>query len=641
MNLVEKKKLSTRALTYILLVFILFGRVLEAWSKRKTSSAVSALGSLRPSTGQLLLNPEASLSSAVKSVQVELLEVGDLVLIPSGSSPPLDCNLVGTASNPAASFLESAITGESRSVIKAEGDVLYSGTINQSKTAVIARVTTLAGSNLIDNVIEIVQSSSSRKADIEQLADKVTSHFVPIIVAISIITLIIWLAVLYTPGTISNEWRAKHIQNYQQCGAQVLFALQFAVSVLVVACPCGIGLAAPTAQIIAIGLASKYGILVQGGGQAFQSAVQLANRKKEKAYIFDKTGTITHGNDGSNVQEVHLEKLPGTWSEDALWKAVWLVEGNSSHPIAEGIRKWSENKADNEAQVQIDDIEEIAGRGLKATAKQGNLLIGSLSLIREQSNIGVNIATEMQTKVNEWQSKGASVVYIAVQPRLSEEKQGCHVVAALSMADSIRADAAFTIAALKERYRGQAWMVSGDTISTAKAIAVQVGITPDNVIAGVLPAEKAEWVEKIKQANGDDLESKRRDLKQKQTLTMFVGDGINDAPALSCADLSIALGSGSTLATSTASFILLNQDRPLASIPVILSLSKATQNKIWQNLAWACAFNLIFIPIAAGVFVQAGFNFGPSWSGLAMALSSVSVVLNALTLRLWRPPRMS
>ncbi|UZJ55831.1 hypothetical protein CBS101457_005151 [Exobasidium rhododendri] len=627
-----------------LVFFILCGRVLEAWSKRKTTSAVSALGSLRPSSGLLLLEPDLLLSSAVATLEVELLEVGDLVLVPSGASPPLDSTLVATPTNPTATFLESAISGEAKPVIKRDGDQLYAGTVNQTQSAIIARVQTVAGCNLIDSVIEIVQSSSSKKADVEQLADKVTSHFVPLIVLLAVLVLAIWVAVLYSPGLVSEQWKEKHIRNYFQSGSRFLYALQFAVSVLVVACPCGIGLAAPTAQIIAIGLASKQGILVQGGGQAFQSAVQFSKRNSPKAFVFDKTGTITHGSEGS-VSEAHFESLPSdAWTKEALCKAVWLMEGNSGHPISAGIRTWCEQSTLDSATVEIEQVDEVTGRGLKGVARlresRINLLIGSLAFLQDQSADQFSLSDACRDKVTAWQGQGASVVLVAASKVDEEEALPCKLVFMLALADTVRGEAMPTIDHLKRKLCGQIWMVSGDTLQTAKAIASQVGIAESNVVAGVLPAGKADWIEKIKQISDDpghDHES--QDAKNKR-LVAFVGDGINDAPALSSADLSIALGSGSSLATSTASFILLNSERPLASIPAIISLSRATQSKIWQNLAWACAFNVVFIPIAAGAFVQKGFTFGPSWSGLAMALSSVSVVLNALTLRFWRAPEL-
>lgn len=616
--------------------------MLEAWSKRKTSSAVSALGSLRPSQGLLLRDAKALSASPVDSLDVELLEVDDLVLIPSGSSPPLDSTLVtlpnsNTKAPAAAAFLESALSGESKSVPKVDGDQLYAGTVNQSNTAVIARVNALAGSNLIDNVIEIVQSSSSKKAEIEQLADKVTSHFVPIIVALALIVFVVWIAILYSPGIVSDQWKEKHIQNHQQSGSQLLYALQFAVSVLVIACPCGIGLAAPTAHIIAIGLASKHGILVQGGGQAFQSAVRLTRSRTRKAFVFDKTGTITRGDD-ETVQETFMEKMPFGWTRETLWKAVWWMEGNSSHPIAIGLGKWCQSQSlSTTDKLKVEDVEEVAGKGLKGIVtldgSKFEIFVGNQSLIKKETGIN-SLSCQMQDTIGKWQRAGTSVVFVAIQSQDGQRD----LVAALAIADTIRQEAARTIDHLKKRYHGDIWMVSGDTVSTAKAIASQVGIEESKVIAGVLPTEKAEWVERIKKTGSDDVEMNTSSINQ---LVAFVGDGINDAPALSTATLSIALGSGSSLATSTASFILLNTEKPLASIPTILSLSKATEKKIWQNLAWACAFNVIFIPIAAGAFVEKNFTFGPSWSGLAMALSSVSVVLNALTLRFWTPPKMS
>ena len=587
-------------------------------------------------TGLLLQQPELLTSSAVTTVAVELLEVNDIVLVPSGSSPPLDSTLVSSTDDQSVTFLESAISGEAKAVVKSDGDQLYAGTVNQSKSAILARVQALAGDSLIDNVIEIVQSSSSRKADVEQLADRVTSHFVPIIVALALVVLIIWLSVLYSPGTVSDQWKQEHIQNFTQSGSQLLYALQFAVSVLVIACPCGIGLAAPTAQIIAIGLASKHGILVQGGGQAFQSAVQFANKRAPKAFVFDKTGTITYGNEGS-VQEAHVSSLPAHWTEEDLVKAIWLVEGNSGHPISVGVRGWCEAQSMKPSDVQIEGVDEVAGRGLKARTLLHNtrdvLLIGSFAFMQEESSVEVSLANEMQGRVTEWQDRGASVVFVAIRSEKSLD-----VVAVMSLADTIRPEATAIINVLKRSFNGQVWMVSGDTVHTAKVIASQVGIAEENVVASVLPTQKAEWVDRIKKISSNDLEGQQKEGTLNRRLVAFVGDGINDAPALSSADLSIALGSGSSLATSTASFILLNSQSPLASIPAILSLSKATNFKIWQNLGWACAFNIVFIPIAAGAFVPKGFTFGPSWSGLAMALSSVSVVLNALTLRLWRAP---
>lgn len=559
--------------------------------------------------------------------------------MPSGSSPPLDATFVFTAAHPTCTFLEAAISGESKPVVKDDGDQLYAGTVNQSPSAVVARVNALAGHSLIDSVIEIVQSSSTRKADIEQLADRVTSHFVPIIVFLALVVLLAWLAALYSPGGLSDEWKHRHVQNVDQAGSLFLYALQFSVSVLVVACPCGIGLAAPTAQIIAIGLASKHGILVQGGGQAFQAAVQLAKKTTKKAFVFDKTGTITHGTDGS-VDDVHLQSLPDGWSEQSLWRAVWLVEGTSGHPLAVGIRRWCEGQAiDSASDIHIEGVEEVAGRGLcaRVSTPPATLLVGSMAFMEEQTP-DIVITEEVRSVAAKWQAEGASVVFVALQTAKAST-----VVAVLSVTDMVRSEAKATIELLKQRYRGQVWMVSGDTLHTARAIASRVGIAEANVVAGVLPAEKAEWVERIKRfrMDGGDLEGQgsSQGSKGSRRMVAFVGDGINDAPALSTADLAIALGSGSSLATSTASFILLNAECPLASIPIILSLSKATHGKIWQNLGWACAFNIVSIPTAAGVFVQQGFIVGPSWSGLAMALSSVTVVLNALTLRLWSPPQ--
>lgn len=628
--------------------------------------------------------------ASTRTIDVDLLEVGDLVLIPSGASPPLDAQLVGkigtlekestmndTGSEiPFATFSEAAISGESRPVNKHLGDSLYAGTANQAPYSLLGKVEARSGNCVIDSVVDAVRSAgtSGQKASLERLADRVTAHFVPAIVLIALVVFFIWLVILFS-GAVSDKWIQNHvhISSGSLTGSKVLYALQFGVSCLVIACPCGIGLAAPTAYMVGIGLASKHGILVQGGGQAFEIAVQFAKSPKflplkhyDRHFVFDKTGTLTTGSSGQITHSTFAtceQRHDGhMWDRRAILKAIECVENSSTHPIGVAIRQWCLDELNQDAHtnsqevlntnVTILSIDELAGRGLRAkVALEGTeapitFFIGSQRLVT--SDAAVTLDNHQAQQATSWQNEGASVVYVALCP--TNDSGAASLFAMLAVTDSLRSEAAKVIHELQSRFKASVWMVSGDTQRTARAVGAQAGIADNQVAAEVLPAEKASWVDKIRLCSvdpGQDVEKLATDSRQSrgQSLVAFVGDGINDAPALAAADLSIALGSGSTLAQSNATFVLMDtasedrQSQPLLSLLTLLSLSRATHSKVWQNLGWAIIFNVVFVPLAAGVLVPAGFTLGPSWSGLAMALSSTSVVLNALALRLWRPPR--
>lgn len=679
---------------------------------------------------------------STKTVDIDLLDIHDLVLVPSGASPPLDAELVGHLGDKAraneegaaadagalqatrpnaiidiATFSESAISGEARPVTKRVGDAVFAGTANQSPHAIIARVTARAGSCVIDGVVDAVRSAGSagQKASLERLADRLTAHFVPAIVAASILVLVIWLIVLFS-GAVSDDWVRQHASRASSSGgdslaeAKILYAIQFAVSCLVIACPCGIGLAAPTAHVVAIGLASKHGILVQGGGQAFEMAVKFATASRagflrcllrkghdhhhlgggrKSAFVFDKTGTLTTGSDGQVTQsklfatDRSATDGPDSWSDQLILLAVQKVEASSTHPVGAAIGLWCrERLADAEldsGQIDIVTIDEFAGRGLRTRVRKTDcdaeayVYIGSQRLVKEEMQSLLTLVPDTKATAEAWQDAGGSVVYIAIQyldcpsAAAAFSPPLARLVALLSVSDPERPEAESVVRHLTSN-RAACWIVSGDAPRTTHAVANRIGIASSHVVAGVLPTDKADWVARIRRlpstepmsqvdveklaaaVSHDDQGKAAMAEKAKHTdslgcLIAFIGDGINDAPALAAADMSIALGSGSTLAQSSASFVLMgggggdaSSSRPLLALPVLLSLSRATHNKVWQNLAWACVFNGVCLPMAAGVLVPAGFTLGPSWSGLAMALSSTAVVLNALALRLWRPP---
>ncbi|CEH14212.1 copper resistance-associated p-type atpase [Ceraceosorus bombacis] len=630
-----------------LIAFILLGRVLEAWSKRKTGDSVAALGALRPSKGLLVLSdcepPENT--GGTEEVGVELLEVGDLVLVPTGSSPPLDSVLVITSDSRRALFDESSLTGESLPAVKGDGDQLYAGTVNVSSHPVTARVTAVVGDQLLDGILDVVRSASSRKASLERIADRVTSMFVPLIVYTAVIVLCTWLLLLNY--VLSPAWIQSMVPHSAEPGARFIFALRFAISFVVVACPCGIGLAAPTAQMAGIGLASKYGILANGGGEAFQSASQSGVRKT--IVVFDKTGTLTEGV-GQVVDTITLPS-DGSLSENRVWAALDITEQNSSHPLADALRdhcaKFSTASANSKSSLKLRDVQELSGKGLHARfdLAEGDiqssfeLYVGNRRLLGEAGCD--QLCAEVMSTVESWQAKAWSPVFVAIR-----SEKNVAIRAVLAVADPVRTEAKALVAWL-HRQAIEPWIVSGDAEAVAKAVGAQIGIRPENIVAGVLPAGKEETIRRIQDDGGEGAGIKVRHSRSCSRgpsrgalapLVFFVGDGINDAPALTAADVGIAMGSGSAIASTSADFILLSPNAPLSSIPSLISLSRATTNKVLQNFVWAAAFNLTLLPTAAGILMPLGFELPPSLSGLAMAVSSTSVVLNALTLRLWRPP---
>uniref|UniRef100_V5EMK6 HMA domain-containing protein n=2 Tax=Kalmanozyma brasiliensis (strain GHG001) TaxID=1365824 RepID=V5EMK6_KALBG len=655
-----------------LVFFILLGRALESISKKKTGDAVADLSKMKPSTAYLVLDPTNLAQSKTKVVDVDMLEISDFVLVPCGSSPPLDGTFAGTpASTQDAQALldESSLSGEARPVSKLVGDPVFAGTINVSPTAIFARVGVLPGSSMIDDILDVVQESAGKKASIAQLADKITGVFVPIIVYISLAVFILWTLLLYS-GALFESWQARNVPHYGEPGAKLLWAMQFGISCLLVACPCGIGLAAPTSQLAGIGLASKHGILVNGGGEAFRAASAAARGSADLVVVFDKTGTITKG---EAVKVTSSRFAPAFerasnesdqasgMTQETLLRCVDLVEQSSTHPYAGAVRGFVAERLNQETPTaeepsplpKLVDVSEVAGKGIRATFDhEGStflLLVGNKRLMDEIQGVSSRMDASLWKAEEEWAAAANSVVYVGYRAA----PDAGQISLALAISDVIRPEAGWVISHLKQRFGAEIWMVSGDNEATAKGVASQVGIDPSHVVAGVLPVQKKEWVERLQlPATQRDAESASAPPSSKQTrpwwrrsstkqrMVCFVGDGINDSPALSSAQLGIALGSGSSIAHSSSDFILLRRTSPLLSLPLLLSLSNATYLKIWTNFAWAFVFNLCLIPIAAGALVGVGVRLGPALSGLAMAFSSTSVVLNSLTLRWWRPEKV-
>ena len=596
-----------------LTMFLLAGRYLEAYSKARTGDAVLELGKLRP-TEAILVEPGEGTD---RRVPIDLLEIGDIVKVPHGASPPFDGILLDNA----AAFDESSLTGESRLVNKEVGQTVYSGTVNKQGPVSI-RISTISGSSMLDQIIKVVREGQTKRAPVERVADLITGHFVPFVVLVGILTWVIWLALGVT-GSLPKGYLDSKL------GGWPLWALRFAIAVFVIACPCGIGLAAPTALFVGGGIAAQQGILVKGGGEAFQEASTL------DCVVFDKTGTLTEGGNPSVTDYMRVSDA----DESNMLAMVCAIEENSSHPIAKSIVNFCETRM--AAKPQSIEVHELPGKGLrgqfKITTKNEKLvdeeltvdmIVGNETLMSEYD---VVIDPENIAVVDSWKQQGKSVALVAsrsTNPLAKKEVNFWSISALFSISDALRPESVSTVRALQQR--GIAvWMLSGDNPTTAKAVGAMVGIPAENIIAGVLPEQKAEKIQYLQKT----LPKTRG--KTHATVAM-VGDGINDSPALTMADVGIAIGSGSDVAISSASFILVSSN--LTSLLTLIDLSRKVFRRIWFNFGWAMVYNIIAMPVAAGVLypvVSKGehVRLDPVWAALAMALSSVSVVTSSLLLR--------
>ncbi|KAJ3830533.1 E1-E2 ATPase-domain-containing protein [Lentinula raphanica] len=633
----------------LLTMFLLIGRYLESYSKARTADAINSLASLKPAEAYLLgvsddwstrssfeelpnsIQEKGAGFTKVEKIPVDLLELGDIVRVPHGSSPPADGIIVSGESGV---FDESSLTGESKPIKKESGDKVYVGTINRGDV-VHVRVVDISGATMLDNIMEIVREGQTRRAPMERIADIVTSFFVPVVTLLAIITWIIWLA-LGESGRLS----ADNLANVT--GGWPVWSLEFAIAVFVIACPCGIGLAAPTALLVGSGLAAKFGILARGGGEAFQEASRL------DVLVFDKTGTITEG----KLQVSDVKHIPSdSWDEQTILGMVDEIESTSSHPLAVAIRGFCQR---NNARPQSgSSFSETAGRGLSASFQSlsCSVIIGNEHWMQEH---GVTISEELRDSSDSWKSEAKSVVFVAAQ-RVAQNTWELLVM--FGVADVIRPEAPNVISwCLKAGI--DPWMISGDNEKTALAVAAAVGIPASNVIAGVLPqakasdifpspfsvpdivatinqAEKIQWLQRGRPVLPST--NNAEEMPQNHFIVGMVGDGINDAPALTLADVGIAIGTGSDVAISSASFILLSSE--LQGLINLIGLSKAVIRRIKFNFLWAAMYNVAAVPIAAGVIYPAGHvRLDPVWASLAMALSSVSVISSSLMLKLYKPP---
>lgn len=540
-----------------LMTFVVFGKWLEANATARTSQAIHELMKLQPKVAHLVSGGEIS---------VDDIKIGDKLLVKPGEQIPVD----GSITKGSSAVDESMVTGESIPVDKTIGDKVVGATINGNGSIEI--VAEKIGQNtMLARIIKMIEEAAGSKAPIEDLTDKISSIFVPTVIVIAIITFLVW----YFVG-----------------GDGLEMAIMSAVSVVVIACPCALGLATPTAVMVGAGQGSKLGILIKGG-EPLQKLSQIKN------VVFDKTGTLTEGKpEVTDVVSVSKN------SERELLSIIASLEASSEHSLAKAIL--TKAKQDKINFSSVSNFKAISGRGISGEVENINYAFGNIKLIIDKQ---IAISDETQKIYDELEAAGKTVAI------LSDDKNTLGIVA---IKDRPRIHAKATIEELS-KMKISTTILSGDNKRAVAAIAGELGIK--NVIAEVLPEDKSNVIKRL----------------QAQSQTAMVGDGINDAPALAQADVGIAMGSGTDVAMESGDVVLVKGDpRDVADA---IKLSKATVRKIYQNLFFSLVYNVAGIPIAAGVFAFAGWSLKPEIAGLAMALSSVSVVLNSLLLNLFKPKK--
>lgn len=535
----------------MILTLITVGKMLEAYSKGRTTDALKGLMNLAPKTAVIIVDGEE------KQVPIESVKIGDVFAVRPGESIPVD----GIVLEGSTAVDESALTGESVPVDKIPGDEVSAATINRSGF-VKCEAKRVGQDTTLSQIIKMVSDASATKAPIAKIADKVSGVFVPAVIAIAVITLAVWLIVGQSAG----------------------YALARAISVLVISCPCALGLATPVAIMVGSGVGAKNGIL-------FKTAVSLEETGKIKIVALDKTGTITKG------EPVVTDIIPDNIGENKLLRLAYSLEVKSEHPLAKAIVAKAEEKG--LTAEPIDDFEIAVGNGLSAVIGGDKLIGGNKDYITSAAKISENIMTAADKLADD----GKTPLYFC--------KNGVFL-GVIAVADVIKNDSRAAIKRLKNMGL-KVVMLTGDNEKTANAIGRQAGV--DNVIAGVLPDGKASVIQKLR-AEGK---------------TAMVGDGINDAPALTNADVGIAVGAGTDIAIDAADIVLMKSN--LEDVPAAIKLGKATLRNIHENLFWAFIYNVIGIPLAAGVFITLlGWQLNPMFGAAAMSLSSFSVVTNALRL---------
>jgi len=543
----------------LIIALVLVGRLLEDIAKGKASEAVRKLMELQPSLARVIRN------GVEEEIPVEQIQVGDIIVVKPGEKIPVDGIVVGGHST----VDEKMITGESIPVEKKVGDEVIGATMNKAGMLKF-KATKVGADTTLSQIIKLVEEAQIARAPIQRLADVVSSYFVPAVFAVAVASFLVW---------------------YFLGGKGFTFALAIFISVLIIACPCALGIATPTAIMVGTGKGAENGILIKGGEY-------LEKTHKLNTIVFDKTGTLTKGE--PSVTDIVTEE---DMREDELLYLAASVEKHSEHPIGLAIVERAKEKKIELAEPT--EFEAIAGHGVKAKVEGKKLVMGTLKLMKDER---VFLSEELEKSANMLFDEGKTLSFVAV---------GKKVKGIIAVADTLKPNAVEAVKRL-QKMGLEVIMLTGDNKRTAAAIAKKTGI--DRYLAEVLPQDKANEI---------------KELQREGKIVAMVGDGINDAPALAQSDVGIAIGGGTDVALETGGIVLIKDD--LMDVVTSIQLSKKTVSKIKQNLFWAFFYNVAFIPIAAGVLAPLGILMHPIYAGAAMASSSVTVVTNSLLLRRFVP----
>ncbi|XP_057511805.1 probable copper-transporting ATPase HMA5 [Actinidia eriantha] len=571
----------------MLISFILLGKYLEVLAKGKTSEAIAKLMDLSPDTAILLTLDNGGNVIREEEIDSRLIQNNDMIKIIPGAKVASDGFVIWGQSH----VNESMITGEARPVAKRKGDAVIGGTVNENGVLHI-KATRVGSESALSQIVRLVESAQMAKAPVQKFADRISKFFVPLVIILSFSTWLAW----FLAGKFSDypkSWIPSSMDSFQ-------LALQFGISVMVIACPCALGLATPTAVMVGTGVGASQGVLIKGG-QALESA------HKVNCIVFDKTGTLTVGK-----PVVVNTRLLKTMVLREFYELVAATEVNSEHPVAKAIveyaKKFREDE-ENPAWPEAQDFKSITGHGVKAIVRNKELIVGNKSLMSEEN---ISIPVDAEEILKETEGLAQTGILIAIDGEL---------VGVLAISDPLKPGAGEVISILKSM-KVRSIMVTGDNWGTAHSIAKEVGI--DTVIAEAKPEHKAEQVKEL-QASG--------------YIVAMVGDGINDSPALVAADVGMAIGAGTDIAIEAADIVLMKSN--LEDVITAIDLSRKTFLRIRLNYVWALGYNLVGIPIAAGVlFPFTGFRLPPWIAGAAMAASSVSVVCCSLLLKYYKRPQM-
>ena len=546
----------------MLAAFLMLGRFLEARAKGRTSEAIKKLMGLRPKTAMVLRgNREIE-------IDIDDVQIDDIVIIKPGEKIPVDGVVVKGESY----VDESMITGEPIPPLRTKGNDVIGGTLNKNSVLRV-KAGKVGKETMLAQIIQLVEDAQGSRPPVQRLADKVVTYFIPVILAIAILSFVAW---------------------YVLAGETLLFSLTVLISILVVACPCALGLATPTAVTVGIGRGAELGILIKNG-----EALQVS--EKLTAILFDKTGTLTQG------KPVVTDIIPVGMDEKELLRMAASLERNSQHPLGDAIVKKA--KDCKIKMIEVSDFDTFGGKGISAKIDKREIIIGNRALF-EEKNIRYKNETE---KILGLENEGKTVILVALHGKL------CGIIA---IADTLKETTKDAIRELVEM-KFKVYMITGDNKRTANAIAKQIGIK--NVLAEVLPQDKAREV---------------RNLQKNGEIVAFVGDGINDAPALAQANVGIAMGGGTDVAMESGDIVLIKDD--IMDAVSGIRLSKKVMGRIKQNLFWAFAYNTALVPLAAGgLHLLFGITFPPELAGGAMAMSSVTVVTLSLMLKKYTPPSNS